>query len=533
MRRTTGRAGAATHVVNPPWRWDSGRGYARALTTALMLLTFIGLAAAQTRPAGTMTWGLHFTIAPTFFDPAEASGLATPFLFLYAMHDALIKPMPEGLLTPSLAESWAESPDGRVYDFHLRPGVTFHNGEPVTAADVVFSFKRYRGASKKVFEEKVEAVEALDTQRVRFRLREPWPDFLLFLGTPATGAGLVVPQQYLEQVSDDGFKLHPIGAGPYKFISHTPGVELVLEANESYWRKTPQVKRLVFRGIPEPTTRLAALKTGQIDIAYAMNGEIGRALQADKQLATKMVSIPTTYWLDFSSKWDPKSPWHDPRVRLAAYHAIDRQAIMESETLGFGKITGSIVPSKLPYALPLEPLSHDPTRARQLLKEAGYPNGFDAGDITPFPPATPQAEAVANDLGAVGIRLRVRTMERPAMITAWRAKSLQGAILAISGALSSAAARIENYVVSNGEFVYGGYGDLDELFHKQARELDRQRREALLHEIQRLVAERVMFVPIYESAGITGVGPRVAESGLGLIVPYQWSGPYEEVRLKP
>ena len=107
------------------------------------------------------------------------------------------------------------------------------------------------------------------------------------------------------------------------------------------------------------------------------------------------------------------------------------------------------------------------------------------------------------------------------------------AILAISGALSSAAARLENYVVSSGEFVYGGYADLDELFHQQARERDRQRREALLHDIQRLVAERVMFVPIYESAGITGIGPRVAESALGLITPYQWSGPYEEVRLKP
>jgi peptide/nickel transport system substrate-binding protein len=504
-----------------------------ALCLALLLTALAGFGQAQVKPEGTMTWGLHFTIAPTFFDPGETTGLATPFMFLYALHDALIKPMPEGLLTPSLAESWTESPDGLVYDFKLREGVTFHNGDPLTAADVVFSFKRYRGAGKTVYQEKVAAVEATDPYRVRFRLREPWPDFLIFLGTPATGAGLVVPQQYLERVGDDGFKQRPVGAGPYKFVSHTPGVDLVLEANEAYWRKTPQVKRLVFKGIPEPTTRLAALKTGEIDIGYAMNGEIGRALQADPQLTVRVVTIPTTYWLEFSGKWDPKSPWHDPRVRLAAYHAIDRQAIMESETLGFGKLTGSIVPRNLPFALTLEPLPHDPAKARLLLKEAGYPNGFDAGDITPFPPATPQAEAVANDLAAVGIKLRVRTMERPAMIAAWRGKTLQGVILAISGALSSAAARMENYVVSWGDFVYGGSPDLDELFHQQARELDRQRREVLLHQLQRLVQERVMFVPIYESAGITGIGPRVAEPALGLITPYQWSGPYEEVRLKP
>jgi peptide/nickel transport system substrate-binding protein len=118
---------------------------------------------------------------------------------------------------------------------------------------------------------------------VRFRLREPWPDFLLFLGTPATGAGLVVPQKYLERVGDDGFKQRPMGAGPYKFVSHTPGVDLVLEANEAYWRKIPSVKRLVFKGIPEPTTRLVALKKGEIDIGYAMNGEIGRTLRDDPQ----------------------------------------------------------------------------------------------------------------------------------------------------------------------------------------------------------------------------------------------------------
>jgi peptide/nickel transport system substrate-binding protein len=162
----------------------------------------------------------------------------------------------------------------------------------------------------------------LDAHRVRFQLREPWPDFLLFLGTPATGAGLIVPQKYLEQVGDDGFKRHPIGAGPYKFVSHTPGVDLVLEAHEAYWRKTPQVKRLVFKGIPEPTTRLVALKKGEVDIAYALNGEMGWAVQRNPQLTLRVVSIPTTYWLEFPGKWDPKSPWHDRRVRLATSYAI-------------------------------------------------------------------------------------------------------------------------------------------------------------------------------------------------------------------
>lgn len=119
------------------------------------------------------------------------------------------------------------------------------------------------------------------------------------------------------------------------------------------------------------------------------------------------------------------------------------------------------------------------------------------------------------------------------MFAAWRGKTLQGVILAVSGAMGSASTRLENYVVSSGEFAYGGYPDLDALFKQQERERDPKQRERLLHQIQRLMHERVMFAPIYETAGLSGLGPRVAESGLGLIPTYNWSGPYEDVQLKP
>jgi peptide/nickel transport system substrate-binding protein len=414
----------------------------------------------------------------------------------------------------------------------LRRGLTFHNGDPLTAADVAYSFQRYRGAGAKLYKDKVQAVEVVDPLHVRFRLREPWPDFLIFIGTPATGAGWVVPQAYIEQVGDEGFKKHPIGAGPYKFVSHTPGVELVVEANEAYWRKVPHVKRLVFKSVPEPTTRLAMLKNGAADIAYTFPGELAQTVRQDPQLTLKVTYPPTPFWLDFTAKWEAKSPWHDQRVRLAATYAIDRQAINEAETLGFSRLTGSIVPHTFPYALPLDPPPYDRGTAMQLLKEAGYANGFDAGDIIPVPPWTAMAEAVASYLGTIGIRVRVRSMERPAMFAAWRGKTLQGVILAASGAIGSASTRLENYVVSWGEYASGGYPDVDELFHRQARERDPTQREALLHDLQRLVQERVMFVPIYEIAGLNGVGPRVEESGLGLIPTYNWSGPYEDVRLK-
>ena len=185
---------------------------------------------ATAAPEGTMTWGVHITLASRWLDPAETEGIVTPFMVLYALHDALVKSMPGGLNTPSLAESWTQSKDGLTYEFVIRKGVRFHNGDPVTAEDVKFSFERYRGAAHKTLKEKVAAVETPDPARVRFRLKRPWPDFMTFYGTPATGAGWIVPKKYVEKMGDDGFKRAPIGAGPYKFVSFAPGVELVMEA---------------------------------------------------------------------------------------------------------------------------------------------------------------------------------------------------------------------------------------------------------------------------------------------------------------
>ena len=134
-----------------------------------------------------------------------------------------------------------------------------------------------------------------------------------------------MPKKYVEKVGEDGFKKAPIGAGPYKFVSFTPGVELVFEAFDGYWRKTPSVKRLVFKVIPEEATRLAALKRGEVDIAYSIRGELAEELRKTPGLTLKPVVIQGTFWLYFPDQWDPKSPWHDQRVREAARLAIDRK----------------------------------------------------------------------------------------------------------------------------------------------------------------------------------------------------------------
>ncbi|MBI2156553.1 MAG: ABC transporter substrate-binding protein, partial [Candidatus Rokubacteria bacterium] len=428
--------------------------------------------------------------------------------------------------------SWSASRDGLTYEFVLRRGVTFHNGDPLTAEDVKFSFGRYKGAGAGLLKARVAAVEVIDAHRVRFRLKQPWPDFMTFYATPATGAAWIVPKRYLERVGDDGFKRAPVGAGPYRFVSFAPGVELVLEAFDQYWRKPASVKRLVFKAVPDESTRLAMLKRGEADIAYAFRGALAEELRRTPGLALKPTSPTFTEWLTFTEQWDPKAPWADRRVRLAANLAIDRKAINDAEYLGFGRISASIVPRDFAFAWPAPPYPYDPPRARQLLAEAGYPKGFDAGEVATDMVYGPTAEAVVNYLQAVGIRARLRALERAAFYKADQEKKFRHLVRVGSAAAGNAATRIEAFVLSGGIRAYGGYPDLDGLYREQAGELDPKKREALLHRIQQLMHERVMFGPIVEPAFLNGAGARVAESGLGLITGHLYSAPYEDLKLR-
>jgi len=503
-----------------------------SLVSILLVVAAAGAADAQGQPPGQLTIAFDAVIAPSFLDPAETSGLGTPFVFLYAMHDALIKPLPGNNMAPCLAESWKESPDGLIYEFKLREGLRFHNGDAFTAEDVKFSFLRYRGTSAKLLHDRVKSVDIVDPYRVRFVLHRPWPDFLVFYATPATGAAWIVPKKYIEKVGEDGFQRQPVGLGPYRFGNMTPGIEVTLEANEQYWRKKPSIARIVIKGVPDRTTRLAMLKTGEADIGYLMVGLEAATIKADPKLRLAQVIPSATWWIEFPEQWKPKSPWHDRRVRLAANLAIDKQALNEAERLGFSRLTGSIIPSVMEFALRIEPYPFDPAQAKRLLAEAGYPNGFDAGDLTPLPPFTTMGEAIGNYLAAAGIRARVRTMERATFLDAWRAKKLQGLIANATAAQGNAASRIETFVVSGSAYAYGGYPELDDLFLLQAQERDRKKREALLHRMQRLMHERVMHVPIFEPATLHGVGPRVEEAGIGLNPLLYFTAPYEDMRLK-
>src|SRR5207249_5229230 len=183
----------------------------------------------------------------------------------------------------------------------------------------------------KLLKDRVREVQIVDSGRVRFQLKEPWPDFMTFYGTSATGAAWIVPKKYVEKVGEDGFKKAPIGAGPYKFVSFNPGVDLVMDAFEGYWRKIPNVKRLVFRSMPDETTRAAALKAGDVDIVYLLSGPVAAEVKRSAGLRLAAAMPPGVVSSICRNSGTPSLPgptsvfgWR-PATRSIGAHSIRRR----------------------------------------------------------------------------------------------------------------------------------------------------------------------------------------------------------------
>jgi peptide/nickel transport system substrate-binding protein len=226
-------------------------------------------------------------------------------------------------------------------------------------------------------------------------------------------------------------------------------------------------------------------------------------------------------------------PFDSLKVRQAIAHSIDREPLIELGYNGIGDPWFSPVPRGYPYVTENVPrYEHDIQKAKQLLAEAGYPNGFDAGDLYPWPPYFSAGEAVTTQLAAVGIKTRVRTMERAAFYAALSTKKLKGICMCVNAVYGNASSRMSETVPGDGAYAYGSWPDVDALYKQQAREGDKKKREVLLRQIQQILHERVRFAPMFDYIWPSAVGPRVEDPALMLINPYPWSAPYEEVKLK-
>jgi len=492
-------------------------------------------------PTGTLTLAWHTTIAPKWLDPQEHDGTATPDNFLNALHDALIKNFRDTLYDhPGLAERYEFAADAKSATFWLRPGITFHNGEPVTAQDVQFSFTHYRGARADLLQRKTARVEIVDDRTVRFHFTEPFLDFLQIFGTSnVSGAGWIVPAKYYQQVGPDGFKQKPIGAGPYKLVRQEPGTKLEFEAFAGYYRPV-HIKQLVMVSVPEAVTRLAMLESGEADLVYQLSGEFIARLHKNPKWKIAPV-LSGSWWLEFPGFQDPKSPFHDKRVRQAVSLAIDRQAINDAEMGGLGRNSGNWINTDVQYAIEWPVFEHDVVRARQLLAEAGFPQGFAVDGVTPVPTFYSRGEAVVTQLGQIGLRAKLQVMERGVFL-----QRLQGGLKEWPGVqIIFNAARVGGTWANWYEafFKCGGFNsrdricvpELDTKFAQYEQSTSPAERQQLAEEMQRSILEQYYLVPVFRHAFVNAIGPRIAAQRWQDVFPTVTTGyafPWEDLQLK-
>ena len=492
-------------------------------------------ATGQAQPKGQLNYVWHTTISPAWFDPQENPPQITPYNFAYALHDALVKHLPGQPFAPSLAESYEIAPDYKSATFKLRQGIKFHNGDPVTPEDVQFTFEKYRGANAKVLHDKTDHIEIPDSRTVRFVFKAPFLDFLTLYGCAASGSGWIVPKAYYQKVGPDGFKQQPIGAGPYRFVSQQSGTQVTLEAFTEYWRKTPNVKTVVMRGIAEDATRLALLQTGDADIVNLIPGQLLDAVRQDSRLRLAPVKAGPI-WLELGALDRPDSPLKDIRVRQAVSLAIDRQAFNDAEMGGLAAAEGNWVPSDWPGALTRPTPQFDIAKARQLMTDAGVADGFTVDKITPLPPYSSFAERIASQLRAVNITTSVNNMERGAFYEqlAPGANRLKGFVIQLSGEPGDAAARLRENATCDGTFSGLCVPDVSDRMTKYDASLDNAERKQLLDDAQNYLLDNYLMVPILRQALIHALGQRVAnpvEEIEGSIPQYVYTGPWEDVRL--
>lgn len=470
---------------------------------------------------GTFNIALHYGFAPKWLDAQESIGGLT-YNFGYIMHDALIKPMPQGLITYGLAEYLEVTEDFTKAAFRLRKGLTFHDGVPLTTEDVKWNYVNYRGDQAQILHNKLDAsrpdggIEIVDETVIIFHFKEPFVDFVNLYNGSGSGAGWIMPKHYYEKVGPEQFKLAPLGAGPFKFVKQEVGVKLTFEAWDGYWRRVPGAKTLTFQGILEPTLRLAGLQKGEIDMASAMVGGVFSAVRDDPTMSVAP-NQTTAFLLFFPGYEDPASPFHDKRVRQAVSLALNRAFLVQQQTQGQGAYSGALRAPEYPDAL-LSPEEipfpeESKQKARQLLTDAGYAGGLKIDSLVPFTAYFPAGEQILQDLGAVGITGPLETLEGPA----YRAKLDKGrkgySNRTIVHSIEALAGRVTDWARRNATcsspntFICDPF--IEERMAQHDSSVDLVKRDRLSKEIQRYILEEFLAVPVYINAFVHAAGPKV------------------------
>jgi peptide/nickel transport system substrate-binding protein len=390
-----------------------GTGSALSLGLGMGAMPLPGSAhAAEPRRGGTLV--AAFSADPAGFDPVRGpSGMS--HVVIEQVYSTLMALDPDAKPYPELAERYEVSPDGLTYTFSLRQGVTFHNGDPLTAEDVKFTFDRLRakdsGYSYGSQVETIESIDALDPHTVRFKLTKPTGPFLVYMAFPGSS---IVPKKLVESGHD--LNAQPVGSGPFRFVGYQPRAAIRFERNPSYFEEgKPYFDAMEYRIISDVTALTNAVMSGQVNFSNEIPAKDWSKVKSSPSLAALTLEGSRYYWLLPNNT---RPPLDNPKVRQAIAVAINRKAIAQGAFFGQATpILGGVIPEwNWAYAgIEFFKPEGDPARAKELLAEAGYPDGFETSMTiaSSFPPMMAMAPIIQANLAAIGIRAKIGTMEIP------------------------------------------------------------------------------------------------------------------------
>lgn len=427
-------------------------------------------------------------------DTLHATDMSTTIevTVLNQVYDTLMHMNPDGTEEPEprIAESYEISEDGLDYTFKIRQDATFHDGTPVTVEDVVFSIERYKASEYQGSQIAMMAsVEAIDDTTVVCHLDTPYAPFLQGICSP-----YIFPKAYYE-AGEETFAATPVGSGPYKFVSRTAGSNIVLEANEDYYRGAPAIKNITFEVIPDTATMAIALQTGEISFAE-IDASVLAQLEANPAISISEVPTSTFSYISMNTE---KAPFDNVLVRQAVNYAINRENLVAVCYEGKADANSSIcAPHRFGYSEDLMQYTYDPEKAKELLAEARIETPYDLGTILVAEQYSNMATVIQNDLKAVGLECTIDVREFNSYI---------GELVSGNYGISTLAMTLEGdtqqlemaftteYIGMANNARYSD-AEMDELFNQTRTETDTEAREALFNQILTKAQEEAIYASL-------------------------------------
>ena len=488
------------------------RGSIRALTAALLAAPSLAVAPLMPAPAAAAPAGevkIALAAEPNTFDPHLTVGRNTQ-IFIVNVYDGLTARDAKGALVPALAESWKRLTP-TTWQFTLRKGVKFHNGDDFNAECVKFTLDRGTNPETKATIASelstIASTEIVDPYTVNVVTKAP--DFLLPVRLGEL-FGLMLSPKHTAAAGKEAIATRPNGTGPFKLVSWSKNESMVLEANESYWRGAPKVKRLVVRPILEDAARVAALQAGEVDLIAPVPHVRIEELKRNDKLVVKTIPAPRIFHVTIDVR---KPPFDNVKVRQALNHAVDVNAIVKTLYFGHGTRLATVVDKgALGYDPGIAPYSYDPARARALVAEAGFPNGLDTefdsftGSIADH---SKPAEAIVGFLQKAGVRAKMNLFE----FAAFGPRRVQNQtaplfIYSIGNAYLEPSWVIR-WMTQGGLGMHYKNPKLDEMLTRIEATDDPKKRAPQYSAVQKLLKEEAPFIFLFQADAAFGMSSRI------------------------